>query len=139
MSGEHESDETEFTKQLGIEDIGPVDGGWELKVELRPIHLSRARRVHGGFLFTLLDAAIGRAIMHELPPDKGCPTVEMKINYFRPCQYGVLKARGEVVRMGRNLCYAEGEIRNEEGKLVARSTGTFFLSEGRVQLDPAES
>jgi acyl-CoA thioesterase len=130
------SDELEFTKQLGIEDIGPVDGGWELQVELGPIHMSRARRAHGGFIFTLLDAAIGRAIMHELPPDKGCPTVEMKINYFRPCITGVLRARGEVVRMGRNLCYAEGEIHNEEGKLVARSTGTFFLSQGREQSPP---
>ena len=126
-------DELEFTKQLGIEDIGPVDGGWELQVTLGPMHMSRARRAHGGFIFTLLDAAIGRAIMHALPPDKGCPTVEMKINYFRPCIEGVLRARGEVVRMGRNLCYAEGEIRNEEGKLVARSTGTFFLSQGREQ------
>ena len=24
------TDELEFTKQLGIEDIGPVNGGWEL-------------------------------------------------------------------------------------------------------------
>jgi uncharacterized protein (TIGR00369 family) len=133
------TDELEFTQQLGIEDIGPVDGGWELQVELGPIHMSTARRAHGGFLFTLLDAAIGRAIMHELPPDKGCPTIEMKINYFRPCQRGVLRARGEVVRMGRNLCYAEGEIRNEEGKLVARSSGTFFLSQGREQAPPTSS
>jgi uncharacterized protein (TIGR00369 family) len=133
------TDELEFTQRLGIEDIGPVDGGWELQVELGPIHMSRARRAHGGFIFTLLDAAIGRAIMHELPPDKGCPTIEMKINYFRPCQRGVLRARGEVVRMGRNLCYAEGEIRNEEGKLVARSSGTFFLSQGREQAPPTSS
>ncbi len=122
-------DEVEFTRYLGIEDLGARDGGYELELEMAPIHLSRAGLAHGGILFTLLDAAIGRAIMHELPPGVGSPTVEMKINYFRPVQRGRLYARGEVVRRGKRLVYAEGEIRDEAGKQVARATGTFFLVE----------
>ncbi len=122
-------EEVEYTRYLGIEDLGPRDGGYELEVEMAPIHRSRAGLAHGGLLFTLLDAAIGRAIMHELPKGVGSPTVEMKINYFRTVQRGRLRARGEVVRRGKRLVYAEGEIRDEAGKLVARATGTFFLVE----------
>jgi acyl-coenzyme A thioesterase PaaI-like protein len=33
------------------------------------------------------------------------------------------------VNLGRRVAYAEGQINNEEGKLVARATGTFFLTD----------
>jgi uncharacterized protein (TIGR00369 family) len=44
--------------------------------------MSRANRVHGGVLFTLLDSALGRSIINALPEGRGCATVEIKVNYF---------------------------------------------------------
>ena len=35
--------------------------------------------------------------------------------------------------MSRSVAYAEGSIVNDEGKLVARASGTFFLTETLVQ------
>lgn len=131
-SKEVSSEETlEFTRRLEIEDLGSIDGGHVLEVELGPLHMSRAGIAHGGLLFTMLDAALARAIADELPPGIGSPTVEIKINYFRPVGAGKVRARGEVVRRGRTLCYAEGEIRDAAGELVARATGTFFLKAGK--------
>jgi len=55
--------------------------------------------------------------------------VELKINYFRPVQHGRLRAEGRLVNRTRRLAYAEGEVRGPEGKLLARATGTFFLTD----------
>jgi len=35
--------------------------------------------------------------------------------------------RGEVVRLTRQIAYAEATIASDEGKLVSRSTGTFLV------------
>jgi acyl-CoA thioesterase len=125
--------ESEFTAQMGVQYRGVVDGSYTLELELRPDHMSRANRAHGGVLFTLLDTALGRAVLEHLPEGRGCATVELKINYFRPVQRGRLRACGRMREMTRRLAYAEGEICNEEGKVVARASGTFFLTETMVQ------
>lgn len=123
------ADDAEFTRMLGFEVMGLVDGAYVLELELAPRHLSVAKRVHGGVLFTLLDTALGRAVIAALPPGRGCATVELKINYFRPAQRGRLRAEGRLVNRTRRLAYAEGEVRGPEDKLLARATGTFFLTE----------
>jgi uncharacterized protein (TIGR00369 family) len=120
----------EYTDHLNIADLGCAeDGSYTLQVELEPIHLSRAGLAHGGLLFTLLDAAMGRAVIHSLPEGHSSPTIEMKINYFRPASKGKIVARGRLVNRSKQLCYGEGEITNAQGKLIARATATFFIKE----------
>ena len=123
------SDDVEFTRMLGFEVVGLVDGAYVLELELAQRHLSVAQRAHGGVLFSLLDTALGRAVIGALPAGRGCATVEMKINYFRPVQHGRLRAEGRLVSRTRRLAYAEGEVRGPDRKLLARATGTFFLTE----------
>lgn len=123
------TEDVEFTRMLGFEVVGAVDGGYVLELELAPRHLSVAKRVHGGVLFSLLDTALGRAVIAALPPGRGCATVEMKINYFRPVQRGRLRAEGRLVNRTRSLAYTEGEVRGPDGRLLARATATFFLTE----------
>lgn len=123
----------EFTKTLGMRTTHPATGECRVEVELKPIHMSQAERVHGGVLFSLLDTAMGRAVLSALPDGRGCATVECKINYFRPVQKGGLVATGKLVNLSRRVAYAEGSIVNDEGKIVARASGTFFLTETLVQ------
>lgn len=125
----------EFTQYLGIESLGMVDGAFVLELRLEERHLSMAARAHGGVLFSMLDTALGRAVIAELPPGRGCATVELKINYFRPVQHGTIRALGRCVQRTRSLAYAEGEILNAEGKTLARATGTFFLTDTIRQPD----
>ncbi len=123
----------EFTDDMGVEYLGVVDGAYALELALRPDHRSRAERAHGGVLFSLLDTCLGRAIIEHLPEGRGCATVELKINYFRPVQRGRIRATGRMREMTRRLAYAEGEIVNEAGKVLARANGTFFLTETMTQ------
>jgi acyl-CoA thioesterase len=127
--------EVEFTSELGVRTLGMRDGAFRLELDLEPRHMSRAARAHGGILFTLLDTALGRAVIEELPPGRGCATVEIKINYFRPVQGGTIRAAGRCVQRTKSLAYAEGDVVNDEGKLLARATGTFFLTDTIRQPD----
>ncbi len=122
------SNDIEYTKHLKIQDIGlDANNCYITEVELEAIHLSRANLVHGGMVFTMLDATLGRVIHSQLPEKHTSPTIEMKINYFRPAQSGKLQCKGRIVNKSKQLAYAEGEVTNEEGKLIARATGTFFI------------
>ncbi|MGA3148690.1 MAG: PaaI family thioesterase, partial [Acidimicrobiales bacterium] len=81
--------------------------------------------VHG----LLLDAAMNFAINSALPGrDRTRATLEMKVETMRPALVGQsYRLRGEVVRMARQVAYAEATVVDGEGQLVSRSTGTFLL------------
>ena len=126
---------SEFSEDMGIEFLGVIDGATTLRLDLEQKHMSRANRVHGGVLFSLLDSVLGRSILNALPEGRGCATVEIKVNYFRPIQAGRVTARGVLRELTRSLGYAEGEVMNEQGKVLARASGTFFLTETMRQED----
>jgi uncharacterized protein (TIGR00369 family) len=126
---------SEFSEDMGIEYLGIIDGATTLQLDLEQKHMSRANRVHGGVLFSLLDSALGRSIVNALPEGRGCATVEIKINYFRPIQSGRVTARGVMKELTKSLGYAEGEVLNEQEKVLARASGTFFLTRTMRQED----
>lgn len=125
----------EFTGNLGMETGLMAEGTCEMQLVVDERHLSTAERVHGGVFFTMLDTAMGRAVISVLPEGQGCATVEAKINYFRPVQRGRLLARATVVSKTRRTAYAEASLLDEDERLVARATGTFFLTESLRQAD----
>jgi acyl-coenzyme A thioesterase PaaI-like protein len=45
------------------------------------------------------------------------------------------RVRGEVVRLTRQIAYAESTITSDEGKLVSRATGTFLVHRDESNLD----
>jgi acyl-coenzyme A thioesterase PaaI-like protein len=52
----------------------------------------------------------------------------MKTETMRPAALGsVFAVRGEVVRMARQVAYAEAAVRDDAGLLISRATGTFLL------------
>ena len=118
-----------FTELVNAEVILAENGHARLALTADRSHWSSAERLHGGVLFTLLDTALGRAVVSTLDEGRGSTTIESKINFFRPVFEGPLTADARVVNRGRRTAYAEGEIRDDKGRLVARATSTFMLTE----------
>ena len=85
--------------------------------------------VQAGVHSVLLDAAMNFAINAGLDGrDRARATLELKAETMRPVKAGdALTVRGEVVRMARQVAYAEATVRDADGALVSRSTGTFLL------------
>ncbi len=110
------------------EDLGWVTGSFvPAELACNPHDIVQAG-VHG----LLLDAAMNFAINAAMPGrDRTRATLEMKVETMRPASKGEAYAlRGEVVRMARQVAYAEGTITDQAGHLVSRSTGTFLLHRG---------
>jgi uncharacterized protein (TIGR00369 family) len=62
--------------------------------------------------------------MSTVGSDESFTTVDLSVNYLRPVWSGHLEAVGRVVHKGRTIGLAECDITNDEGKLVARLSGT---------------
>ena len=77
----------------------------------------------------LLDAAMNFAINAALPRKaRTRGTLEMKTECMRPARLGeTFVLRGEVVRMAKQVAYGEASLRDVDGALVSRATGTFLL------------
>lgn len=91
-----------------------------------PRHYNPQGTVHGGFTATVLDSAMGCAVLTLLAPNTGHTTLEFKINLVRPifAETGELRAEAWVVHGGKRVSTAEGRLFSSDGKLVAHGSTT---------------
>ena len=101
------------------------DGTAVITLEVRPDMFHGNGVVHGSFPFRLLDDAATFACMSQLA-DEFTLTASFTINFLRPAVSGTLTATGRVVNAGRRLMMAEAELRDENGRLLAKGSGTFM-------------
>ncbi len=107
------------------EDLGWVQG------EFAPAEL--ACNPHGtvqaGVHTVLLDAAMNFAINAALAgKDRTSATIEISTELIRAAPREATYAlRGEVVRLARQVAFAEATITSASGELVSRATGTFLV------------
>jgi uncharacterized protein (TIGR00369 family) len=85
--------------------------------------------IHGGAVCTLLDTAAACAMHTTLPEGVGYTSVEIKVNYLRAVTVasGTLTAVGTVVKAGSRIGFAEAEVTDASGKLVATATTTLLV------------
>jgi uncharacterized protein (TIGR00369 family) len=95
-----------------------------------PQHHNPAGTLHGGVLCFVADTAMGFAWASGLAKEETFTTIEMKINFFRPVWTGKLIADSTVVRRGKTVGYAECEVKDELGRLVAKSSSTLMTLRG---------
>jgi acyl-coenzyme A thioesterase PaaI-like protein len=107
------------------EDLGWVDGTFTpTDLACNPHGITQA-----GIHSLLLDASMNFAINAALPGrDRTRGTLEMKTETMRPVLKGTSYVlRGQVVRLAKQVAYGEAMVRDAEGVLMSRATGTFLL------------
>ncbi|MFG3721361.1 PaaI family thioesterase [Streptomyces massasporeus] len=83
--------------------------------------------VHGGFAATLLDSALGSAVLTRLPAGLAHSTAQLNVNMIRPIMpvTGTLRATAQVIHLGRTLATAEARLSGiDDGKMYAHATAT---------------
>jgi uncharacterized protein (TIGR00369 family) len=107
------------------EDLGWVSGSFAPT----PLACNPHGAVQAGVHSVILDAAMNFCINAALNGrDRTEATIEMTTELMRPALLeGHYTIRGDVVRLTRQIAYAEATISSDEGKLVSRSTGTFLV------------
>ncbi|MEU8822557.1 PaaI family thioesterase [Streptomyces sp. NPDC048636] len=83
--------------------------------------------VHGGYLATLLDSALGCAVLTTLPAGRLYTTVQLGVHLVRPvfADTPLLRCEGTVLHTGRRTATAEARVTGAaDGKLYAHATTT---------------
>ena len=90
--------------------------------------LNRGGRIYGGFLAAMLDGLCGHAVrLTHLAPGTPQVTLELKTSFVGRADKGVLIGEGFVRRRGKSIAFAEAELRNEKGDLIAKASATFKI------------
>ena len=96
------------------------------KVERR--HLNINEVVHGGVYATILDTAMGASVVSLLAEGETTATTSLYVEFLRAARRGdELTARGEVLRRGRHLAFAEGNLFDAEGRRLSQARGTWYI------------
>ena len=110
--------------------LGVVEPGYvEIALPFRDDLTQQKGYIHGGILGMIADSACGYAAFSLMPADCSLVTVEYKINILTPA-VGSLLAKGQVVKAGRTLTIARGEVYSQDGKHVATMQQTLMTLAG---------
>lgn len=121
---------TPFGELLGLEILEAEDGVASVRLALDERVRNRRGVAHGGAVASLLDSALGAAVISAIEPREWCGTLQLSIQYVAPARRGPLTAAGRVVRRGRRVAFAEGEARDARGRVVAGAHGTWTIWPG---------
>jgi acyl-CoA thioesterase len=125
-----------FIQELGVEFISSGNGKSEVALNLAAWHLNSWSVAHGGVLMSLLDVAMAVAGRSLFPDAGGGVTVEMKTSFLQPGKAGArLIATGNAFHRSSTMAFCEGEVRDDQNKLIAKSLGTFKFQKKKGQDD----
>jgi uncharacterized protein (TIGR00369 family) len=115
-----------FNRHLGMDRIRRGAGRAEIEVEVRPEFTNRRGASHGGLILSLLDSALGSAVVSAIAPEEWCGTVQLNVQFLAPGR-GRLIGRGWMVKRGRHVAFARGEVVDAAGSQVATAEGTWYV------------
>lgn len=118
---------TPFDQLLGVEVVSCAAGECTARLQLTAAHRNRRGVAHGGAISALLDTALGAAVVSTLAPQEWCGTLQLSVQFRDPARGALLQARGRVVRRGRTVAFAEGEVLDEMGGVVAAAQGVWTV------------
>jgi uncharacterized protein (TIGR00369 family) len=96
-------------------------------------HYNPLGGVHGGWMATLLDSAVGCAVHTTLPGGKAYTTLELKVNFVKGLtdRVPLVRAIGDVIHSGGRVATAEGRLVGPDGTLYAHATTTCLIFDAR--------
>jgi uncharacterized protein (TIGR00369 family) len=88
--------------------------------------------VHGGWVSTLLDSAMGCAVHSKLKAGQAYTTVDLNVSLVRAVveATGKLRCEGTSVHAGGRIATAQGRVFDQAGKLIAHGSTTCLIIDG---------
>ena len=120
-----------FDRFLGTRIVHAGSDGVEVELVLEPHHLNKRGVAHGGVVLSLLDSAMGGAVVAAMPEEWWCATTSLSTHFIRGPGAGRIRARGHVVQLGRAIAFVAGELVDADGRVVATAHGTWRVWDHR--------
>jgi uncharacterized protein (TIGR00369 family) len=85
--------------------------------------------VHGGWIATLLDSAIGTSVTSKVEAGRAAVTLDLQVRYFKPVtvESGLMRCEGKVINMGRTTATGEAHLYDAQRRLHAHATSTLAI------------
>jgi uncharacterized protein (TIGR00369 family) len=116
------------TRELGLEVVSVDPPEVRMRLPWRDELLGNTVQglVHGGVLTMLLDTVCGSAVLCGLPAPEVCPTLDLRVDHYRPALAGKpIMAEARVLRVTNAMVFTEGTLWQEPGRPIARGIGNF--------------
>lgn len=126
-------EQSPFMSLVGGEVETMEEGRVVLTITLEERHMNPNGVLHGGVLTTLMDEATGKSVITirgmEAMMAAPLATVDMNMSFLSGARPGdVLECEGRAIRVGKSVCFAEGEVRRRgKGDIVAKGRFTFVV------------
>ncbi|WP_329620738.1 PaaI family thioesterase [Streptomyces sp. NBC_01255] len=106
---------------LGIAVVKADPGTVQFTMPVKNFFTNHLGLLAGGILSTLIDSALGCAILSAIPEDKDIVTLDLNVDFLRPVREasGLITVDAEVVHIGRNRGLASCQVVDSEGRLCA--------------------
>ena len=96
-------------------------------LEMKPHHLNLMGILHGGVTASLVDSAMGVAVM-AARPDQAAVTTNLNIHYLASVKGGTIRVVARTIHATRKMITADASVYNDQDELCAYGTGTFRIS-----------
>lgn len=118
-----------FMELLGMQ-VHTLDYGLcRLEVSMERKHLHAYGGIHGGVYASIIDTAIYWACYCHMPEELGYLSADLTVNNLASIEKGRLLVEGRILKTGRTICLGEGDVKNEEGRLLAHGTSKLLINE----------
>ena len=120
---------SDFGDLLGVSFSTYDAGDCVAELDVASHHLNIGGTVHGGVINALCDIALSGAVTSAFKDrEESVVTLQMNVNFLKPGFEGDrLIAKAKVIKLGSKIVYTEGEIRNQNDKLLAKASGDWYV------------
>lgn len=115
---------------LGIEHVRFEPGRLWCRATVTEEMLTPFGNAHGGVLAAIVDHVTGIVVYPLMRPGQWAATTEVKLNYIRPVQAGVLETESTVLAITNRSAVVRGEV-HYQGRLVCAAQGTLTIVDPR--------
>ena len=118
-----------FHRLLGLRLVRAEQGRVEIALPFREDLFANTDDpyIHGGVIAALIDTAACFAVIAGVGRD--VPTIDLRVDYFRPARREDLRAIGTMIKGGRTLAVADAEVVGADGRVIAVGRGLFSTKE----------
>ncbi|KAB2328357.1 PaaI family thioesterase [Cytobacillus depressus] len=114
-----------FVSHVGFEIVHFEENNVVLKLNIKEYLLNANGSLHGGVHATMIDTILGMVI-RSVTKTK-ITTTSLTIHYLSSLSDGEIFAEAKILKQGYKNVFAEGEIKDLNGNIIAKGIGTFKL------------
>lgn len=122
---QQEFEQCPFFLHLGLSVVNFEEGNVMVKISIGEYLKNTHGTLHGGVIASILDFIQCMQIRSVI--DCRCLTLNLHTHYFASVSEGYVYASATILSNGYKTAFAEGVLTDEQGKLIAKGTGTFKL------------